>query len=300
MAANQRQTVEGIRYRVHEVTTLGWSNDGDARKLLDRAVGYATRILQNHKWSVMLVGEFYPRDQRLLGLNVNHGEHIKVRLRRPTNRDQFLPFEEIMCTLLHELVHNTIGPHNKAFYALYYELVRECELLQVQDLQRQGAVIPRATPFQAREGNPGRVLGGRAVTGESYDAIRARVLAAVERRLSAAADAVAGQDCCASQDNRLLESSIARGQHLDRDPPKFPPIAPAPTCWVCAHCTFLNNPLLPYCEMCCANDDDSAGRERAAAASGSNSSPPALPQKAAKLDHPRSGRDAAHAILVDD
>jgi predicted metal-dependent hydrolase len=33
--------------------------------------------------------------------------------------------------MLHELVHNDIGPHNKAFFKLLAEITEECEALMV-------------------------------------------------------------------------------------------------------------------------------------------------------------------------
>lgn len=43
------------------------------------------------------------------GLNVNRGARIKVRLRQPGDKGSFLPYNSILGTLLHELVHNEIG-----------------------------------------------------------------------------------------------------------------------------------------------------------------------------------------------
>jgi hypothetical protein len=40
------------------------------------------------------------------------------RLRRAGEPGAFLPYESILGTLLHELAHNTRGPHDAAFYAL--------------------------------------------------------------------------------------------------------------------------------------------------------------------------------------
>lgn len=63
--------------------------------------------------------EFYPREANLLGqcssytsiwtlltdstgLNENHGQRIYVRLRSPRNAMDFLPYEHVIDTLLHE------------------------------------------------------------------------------------------------------------------------------------------------------------------------------------------------------
>ena len=77
---------------------------------------------ENHLKVVSLV-EFYPRDQRLLGMNVNHGLKIMLRLRCPTDEFQFLSMESILGTMLHELTHNLFGPHDKKFYDKLDELI---------------------------------------------------------------------------------------------------------------------------------------------------------------------------------
>ena len=61
-----------------------------------------------------------------LGLNVGGGEgstrEIKLRLRYANSQENFLPYTSILGTMLHELCHNHIGPHNQKFYTLLEEL----------------------------------------------------------------------------------------------------------------------------------------------------------------------------------
>jgi DNA-dependent metalloprotease WSS1 len=77
------------------------------------------------KWTVLLLEEFFPSNANLLGLNVNGGESVKVRVRKPGNRTRFYEYESILHTLLHELVHIEIGPHDASFYRLLDELLME-------------------------------------------------------------------------------------------------------------------------------------------------------------------------------
>jgi hypothetical protein len=53
----------------------------------------------------------------LLGLNVGggggHTREVKVRLRPARDPESFLPYESVLHTMLHELVHNVRGPHDK-------------------------------------------------------------------------------------------------------------------------------------------------------------------------------------------
>lgn len=119
------------------------------------------------KWSVPVVSEFYPADPRLLGLNINAGQAIRIRLRRPSSRAAFFPFEAILHTLLHELAHIERGPHDAAFYRLLDELVAEAERL----------------PARGASGSPADVGAGRRLDGAR----------AVPRRQAASAAARAAE-----------------------------------------------------------------------------------------------------------
>jgi hypothetical protein len=60
-------------------------------------------------------------DKCLLGWNKNYGERIALRLR--TNDLQgFRRYDDIVTTLIHELSHNVVGPHNNAFWTLFNQL----------------------------------------------------------------------------------------------------------------------------------------------------------------------------------
>jgi DNA-dependent metalloprotease WSS1 len=112
-----------------ELKTLGWENDANAQTLLRRAADHVKPIMAKRKWAVPIVKEFYPTNGNLLGLNVNGGESIMVRLRRPSSKASFYDYGSILHTLLHELVHIECGPHNAAFYKLLDVLVAEAEKL---------------------------------------------------------------------------------------------------------------------------------------------------------------------------
>lgn len=79
-------------------------------------------IILNHANLTMKSEFFSPKNRSLLGLNVGAGIHIKLRLRRPDRDEDFLPFHEVLDTMLHELCHNKISPHNASFYKLWDEL----------------------------------------------------------------------------------------------------------------------------------------------------------------------------------
>lgn len=48
-----------------------------------------------YSWSTQLIS-------RLLGLNVNKGQRIDIRLRSPNDESIFLPYDDLLGTLLHE------------------------------------------------------------------------------------------------------------------------------------------------------------------------------------------------------
>ncbi|KAH8833167.1 WLM domain-containing protein [Flagelloscypha sp. PMI_526] len=82
-------------------------------------------IMQTHQFSVGLLTELAPHEHPdLLGLNVNRGEQIKLRIR--TDRyDGFRNYRDIRKVLCHELTHNVWGDHDQNFKALDSRLNRE-------------------------------------------------------------------------------------------------------------------------------------------------------------------------------
>jgi hypothetical protein len=99
---------------------------------------------------VGVLKEFLPANHELLGLNVNHGQSISIRLRKSRNDlNSFFPYEDLLGTMLHEMVHigdnllkmpllmNYIlvkGPHDAQFYKMLDELKHECEILMSQGI----------------------------------------------------------------------------------------------------------------------------------------------------------------------
>ena len=120
-------------FRVEEVRALrGRARAGEARALLERAAQQVQPLMRRRGWACPSLVEFEPRSANLLGLNVGGGggrtRQIKVRVRRPPGpSDEFFPYEDVLGTLLHELVHNVRGPHDAKFYALLDEITTECE-----------------------------------------------------------------------------------------------------------------------------------------------------------------------------
>ena len=68
--------------------------------------------MNSHRFSVGLLTELAPHEHpELLGLNVNGGQSIKLRIR--TDRyDGFRSYRETRRVLCHELAHNVWGDHD--------------------------------------------------------------------------------------------------------------------------------------------------------------------------------------------
>lgn len=106
----------------------------DALELLKDIAHRVSYLMRENGFKVGLLVEFFPRDKRLLGMNVNKGMKIMLRLRNPSDEFQFLPRESIMGTMLHELTHNLYGPHDNKFYAKLDELMGRQWAIEQQGL----------------------------------------------------------------------------------------------------------------------------------------------------------------------
>mmetsp|Transcript_15746 Transcript_15746/g.19241 ORF Transcript_15746/g.19241 Transcript_15746/m.19241 type:complete len:274 (-) Transcript_15746:1523-2344(-) len=102
----------------------------EAEKLLKSLAQEVSFLLVKHKWVVGSLNEMDPendalfkkkeKDCSLLGYNENAGKCIYLLLRTPDGA--FRERDSLIQTLLHELCHNEVGPHNAAFFALYARL----------------------------------------------------------------------------------------------------------------------------------------------------------------------------------
>ncbi|KAF7561818.1 hypothetical protein G7046_g2302 [Stylonectria norvegica] len=99
-----------------------YPRDQEALHTLKKIASIVKPIMRARKWKVGELAEFYPSETNLLGLNVNRGQKICIRLRYPGDRNQFLPFDAVLDTMLHELCHIVRGPHDSKFHALWEQL----------------------------------------------------------------------------------------------------------------------------------------------------------------------------------
>ncbi|CAF1712907.1 uncharacterized protein LOC106354105 [Brassica napus] len=146
----------------------------EARKILEKVANQVQPIMTRRKWRVKLLSEFCPTNPRLLGVNVNRGVHVKLRLRRVNHDGDFLSYHEVLDTMLHELCHNAHGPHNASFYKLWDELRKECEELMSKGITGTGR------GFDV----PGKRLGGFSRQ-PPLSSLRATAATAAEKRVRA-------------------------------------------------------------------------------------------------------------------
>ncbi|KAI0272552.1 WLM domain-containing protein [Gloeopeniophorella convolvens] len=102
-------------------------NPGSALALLQRLSSDPAikHIMLGHQFSVGVLTELAPHEHpELLGLNVNAGQSIKLRL-RTNGYDGFRSYREVRRVLCHELTHNVWGDHDNNFKELNSRLNRE-------------------------------------------------------------------------------------------------------------------------------------------------------------------------------
>ncbi|KAJ5103911.1 hypothetical protein N7532_004440 [Penicillium argentinense] len=141
--------------------------ESEALFMLRKVASVVKPIMRQRAWRVGAICEFYPRQSNLLGLNVNSGQKICLRLRYASDQKQFLPFEQVVDTMLHELCHIVHGPHHREFHALWNQLRDEHEELVIKGYTGEGFL------------SEGKRLGGSRIP---IDEARRQARAAAEQR----------------------------------------------------------------------------------------------------------------------
>ncbi|KAI5829098.1 WLM-domain-containing protein [Schizophyllum commune Tattone D] len=184
-----------LSYRFHQIAPLPPLPRPDtARALLQRlADDPAIRhVMQRHHFAVGLLTELAPHEHpNLLGLNVNRGQEIKLRIR--TDRyDGFRLYADIRRVLCHELSHNVHGDHDNDFKELNSLLNREVaqfEISRADGAHRLGGAGDFYQPSSELEAEAqAYVLGGKTgsttpLPNETPEQRRERMLQATMSRL---------------------------------------------------------------------------------------------------------------------
>ena len=122
-----------------------------ALTMLRKIASLVKPIMRKRGWKVQILAEFLPAEANLLGLNINKGYKICIRLRYPNHPELFLPLDQTIDTMLHELAHNVWGDHDGNFHRLWDELRNEQETLMRKGYTGEGFL------------SAGRQLGGGRV-----------------------------------------------------------------------------------------------------------------------------------------
>ncbi|PSN63106.1 WLM-domain-containing protein [Corynespora cassiicola Philippines] len=141
--------------------------DDEALHTLRKVASMVKPMMRKRGWKVGTLAEFLPDEPQLLGLNINRTERILVRLRYHHDSRQFLPIEQVVDTLLHELSHIVWGPHDHNFNNLWNELRDEHQSLLLKGFTGEGFM------------SHGQKLGGKRVPLEE---MRRQARAAAEKR----------------------------------------------------------------------------------------------------------------------
>jgi len=115
-----------------------YSDKDHANSLLHEIVKLTAPIIHENNFKVGTVCEMFPKDPNLLGLNVNRGQKILIRLRYHSNDRLFLPLSDLVGTFLHELTHNIYGAHDSKFYKFLDNLKSRYETLQYNKISLNG------------------------------------------------------------------------------------------------------------------------------------------------------------------
>lgn len=125
---NPKQPRSSPVSNISKISSLKRYPDRDyALDLLHQMAKAVAPLIHQYNFKVGLLCEMYPKSPALLGLNVNAGQKILIRLRLPYNDRLFYPMSDLIGTLLHELTHNVHGPHDAKFYRLLDELKAKFE-----------------------------------------------------------------------------------------------------------------------------------------------------------------------------
>ncbi|KAE8271922.1 hypothetical protein A4X09_0g390 [Tilletia walkeri] len=142
---------------IAEYRALNRKGSEQCLQILRRIGTLVKPLMVKHGWRLPLLAEFYPTDKRLLGINVNGGQKICLRLRAPHNPEQIWDEHVVMGTMLHELTHNVRGPHDSVFYAFLDKLKDEYQSIRISGWSGEGFLVPgrtlgRALPQQITQG----------------------------------------------------------------------------------------------------------------------------------------------------
>ncbi|KXN90690.1 hypothetical protein AN958_03975 [Leucoagaricus sp. SymC.cos] len=187
------------KYRFQRIAPLTHlPNPSSAEAILDKLANDPAilHVMAKHQFTVGLLTELAPHEQPgLLGLNVNAGQEIKLRI-RTDDYEGFRLYSEIRRVLCHELTHNVWGDHDENFKELNSKLNREVAEFQRSQASGTHSLASSSDPYgiyqpassELEAEAQSYVLGGSsssvaALAGDSREDMRRRMLEATMARL---------------------------------------------------------------------------------------------------------------------
>ncbi|KAG9099265.1 hypothetical protein FS749_001682 [Ceratobasidium sp. UAMH 11750] len=191
-------STKDAQFRFHRIEPLSHlPNPIQARSTLSKLANDPAilHVMRLHRFSVGLLTELAPHEHpNLLGLNVNGGQSVLLRIRTDAY-DGFRTYGEIRRVLCHELAHNVHNGHGDDFKTLNSQLNREVaefeQSVQAGSNTLSGSVDTyenRASNVQREAAVQAFALGGGTNPDSSYlsdnrEERRQRILAAAVARL---------------------------------------------------------------------------------------------------------------------
>ncbi len=208
----KRQQPQSSQHSCWEIKALKRRpNAAEAEELLRRVAAQVEPIMRKRKWRVTELQEFFPKNAGLLGMNVNRSK-ILIRLRPASSPDSFFPFDHCLGTMLHELTHMVIGPHNVEFYKLLDEIRDECEGLMAKGIS--GARDAHAFAGQGTRAGGDRPLGADART---LALLAAEKRAKAQRIMGGGGRRLGGGRVSSSRSQRDIVADAAERRKRDDD-----------------------------------------------------------------------------------
>ncbi|KAG0281314.1 hypothetical protein BGZ95_004951, partial [Linnemannia exigua] len=157
-------------------------NHEEAMRLLKKVATMVRPIMKAHNWKITTLAEFLTPG--ILGMNTNRGWKIQLCLRYHNDESTFLPWEDILGTMLHELAHNIRGPHDQVFYKALDDLNDEYDKIVASGYTGEGfdAAGQRLGTKHGGFGLGGSRLGGAQNATLVTNGTRAAAVLAAEKR----------------------------------------------------------------------------------------------------------------------
>jgi len=208
---------------------LKFNNNHFARNLLHQIAKHVECIMKKRMWVVHNLCEFCPKDKHLLGLNVDRGDTIRIRLRKHQNTNEFIPLPELLDTMLHELAHIQVANHSRKFYALWDELRDEWE---------QNALINFTSVNNNT--NEGKKLDDTKHNPSSIREARLKALESAEKRAKLGLNSIV-------EEEKIELTRITANNWCGTDDTNNDIIIEN---WSCPVCTMINNVTNDNCSAC--------------------------------------------------